>query len=185
MAYDTTTTTVVVVAAPAIVTVAVAGAAIIVNAVNNGNAVGGGGGAELMGLALSCATHEPLASAPISKKDYLQKCFIFLCTLGVLYIRILECDPLLTGMVPSKTFAFGLKTIRSKAGGYSAPFFISSPKRCMCVLYQAAIIWVLPIFSRIGKKIKKGEPSNLTFWGGKRWNLEPIFFTCFGSPTCL
>ena len=32
-----------------------------------------------------------------------------------------------------------------KAGGYSSPFFCL-PKRRMYVLYQAAIIWVLPVF---------------------------------------
>jgi hypothetical protein len=49
--YVSTTVTVV---APAAVTVDVVIAAITVDAA--GNAVGGGGGAELMGLALSCAT---------------------------------------------------------------------------------------------------------------------------------
>jgi hypothetical protein len=30
----------------------------------------------------------------------------------------------------------------AKAGGYSSPFFISSPKHRMYVLYQVTIIWV-------------------------------------------
>jgi hypothetical protein len=53
----------------------------------------------------------------------------------------------------------------------------------MHVLYQAAIIWVLPVFSMIGKKLKKGEPSNLTFFGGAKGGT--FFLTLFGSPTCL
>jgi hypothetical protein len=42
----------------------------------------------------------------------------------------------------------------SKAGGYRLPFFfsLSSPKHCMYVLYQQAIIWVLPVYSTIEKK---------------------------------
>jgi hypothetical protein len=61
-------------------------------------------------------------------------------------------------------------------------FFISLPKRRMYVLHQVAIIWVLPVFSTIGKKMKKGEPSDLIFFGGQKVELFLIFF---GSPTCL
>jgi len=46
----------------------------------------------------------------------------------------------------------------------------------MYVLYLAAIIWVLPVLST-RKKMKKGEPSNLTIvLGGKRWNLLSHLF---------
>ena len=62
-------------------------------------------------------------------------------------------------------------------------FSVSSSKRGMYVLYQAAIIWVLPVFSTIGKKNeKKVSPPISPFFGGKGGT---IFLTFFGSPTWL
>ena len=65
------------------------------------------------------------------------------------------------------------------AGAYSLPFFISLLIRCMYALYQVAIIWVLPVLPTIEKSRKKGEPSDLTFFGYKRLNL---FFSPFLVP---
>jgi hypothetical protein len=59
-------------------------------------------------------------------------------------------------------------------------FFVSSPIRRMYVLYQQAIIWVLPVFSTIEKKVeKKVSPPISPFLGGKRLNL---FFSPFLDP---
>jgi hypothetical protein len=47
----------------------------------------------------------------------------------------------------------------------------------MYVLYQLAIIWVLPVFSAIEKKVeKKVSPPISPFLGGKRLNLFSRLF---------
>jgi hypothetical protein len=59
-------------------------------------------------------------------------------------------------------------------------FSVSSSKRRMYVLYQAAIIWVLPVFSTIGKKNeKKVSPPISPFFGGQK--VEQ-FFSPFLDP---
>ena len=72
-------------------------------------------------------------------------------------------------------FNFGSNT---QAGAYSSPFFLVSLLICrMYPLYQAAIIWVLPVFSTIEKSRKKGELSDLTFFVLQK--VEPFFLTFF------
>ena len=45
------------------------------------------------------------------------------------------------------------------------------------------VIWILPVYSMIEKKVEKGEPSDLTFFGTQK--VETFILTFFGSPTCL
>ena len=54
--------------------------------------------------------------------------------------------------------------------------FISLPKRRMYILYQAAIIWVLPVFSTIGEKLKKVSPQSHLLWGAKGGTFFPHLF---------
>ena len=75
-------------------------------------------------------------------------------------------------------------TVRPVVTAHLSPslFFASLPKHRMYVLYQLASIWILPVFPRLKKKLKKGDPSELTFSGGQK--VEPFFspFLLFFDP---
>jgi hypothetical protein len=67
----------------------------------------------------------------------------------------------------------------AQAGGYRLPFFfsVSSPKRRMYVLYKQAIIWILPVFSTIEKKVEKKVSLPISpFSEHKRWKLFSHLF---------
>ena len=66
--------------------------------------------------------------------------------------------------------------IRPVVTGYTF-FSVSLPKRRMYLLYQQAIIWVLPKYSTIEKKVeKKVSPPISPFSEHKRWKLFSHLF---------
>jgi hypothetical protein len=67
---------------------------------------------------------------------------------------------------------------RNAVGYYFTFFFAPLPKCRMYVLYQWAIIWVMPFYSMIEKNgATFGEPSDLTFF--KMQKVEPFFSPFF------
>ncbi len=94
-----------------------------------------------------------------------------------------EMDPLTSPFIQSsqiialQTHNYPLfRLLRPVVTGYLF-FSVSSPKRRIYVLYQQAIIWILPVFSTIEKKVeKKVSPPISPFLEHKKWKLFSHLF---------